>query len=116
MRVAVVGATGAVGTIMLGLLERRAFPADEIVPFASERSAGKRVTCGKREVVVQDLATFDPAGVDIALFSAGGDTSKALAPAAVNGKAPNTHLLTLLCILTKLQVAGWCAGRTLAAC
>jgi aspartate-semialdehyde dehydrogenase len=76
MRVAVVGATGAVGTIMLGLLERRAFPADEVVPFASERSAGKRIG----EMVVQPLREDTIAGFDVALFSAGGATSREWAP------------------------------------
>jgi aspartate-semialdehyde dehydrogenase len=79
-KVAVVGATGAVGEVMLSILAERNFPIGELVAVASERSAGKRVTCGKREVVVQDLATFDPTGVDIALFSAGGSTSKEYAP------------------------------------
>jgi aspartate-semialdehyde dehydrogenase len=79
-KVAVVGATGAVGEVMLSILAERNFPIGELVAVASERSAGKRVTCGSREVVVQDLATFDPAGVDIALFSAGGSTSKQYAP------------------------------------
>jgi aspartate-semialdehyde dehydrogenase len=76
MRVAVVGATGAVGTIMLGLLERRAFPADEIVPFASERSAGKRIG----DMVVQPLRDDTIEGFDVAVFSAGGSTSKQWAP------------------------------------
>jgi aspartate-semialdehyde dehydrogenase len=76
MRVAVVGATGAVGTIMLALLARRAFPADEIVPFASERSAGKRIG----EMVVQPLHEDTIAGFDVALFSAGAATSRQWAP------------------------------------
>jgi aspartate-semialdehyde dehydrogenase len=76
MRVAVVGATGAVGTIMLGLLERRAFPADEIVPFASERSAGKRIG----DMVVQPLRDDTIEGFDVALFSAGGGISREWAP------------------------------------
>ena len=75
-KVAVVGATGAVGEVMLSILAERKFPVGEIVALASERSAGSKVTFGNREIVVQDLATFDPAGVDIALFSAGGSTSK----------------------------------------
>ena len=79
-RVAVVGATGAVGETMLSILAERAFPVSELVALASERSAGTTVKFGDDDVVVQDLATFDPAGVDIALFSAGGDTSKAFAP------------------------------------
>jgi aspartate-semialdehyde dehydrogenase len=76
MRVAVVGATGAVGTIMLRLLERRGFPADEVVPFASERSAGKAIG----DMVVQPLREDTIAGFDVALFSAGGRISREWAP------------------------------------
>ena len=79
-KVAVVGATGAVGEVMLSILAERNFPVGELVALASERSAGGKVKFGHRDVVVQDLATFDPAGVDIALFSAGGATSKEYAP------------------------------------
>lgn len=79
-KVAVVGATGAVGEVMLSILAERNFPVGELVALASERSAGGKVDFGGREVVVQDLAGFDPAGVDIALFSAGGSTSKEYAP------------------------------------
>ncbi len=78
--IAVVGATGAVGQTMLEILEQRDFPISEMVPLASSRSAGSTVTfCGK-EYVVQDLDTFDPTGIDIALFSAGGGTSEQYAP------------------------------------
>jgi aspartate-semialdehyde dehydrogenase len=76
VRVAVVGATGAVGTLLLALLERRGFPADEIVPFASERSAGRRL--GER--TVQPLRDDTIGGFDVALFSAGGGTSREWAP------------------------------------
>jgi len=79
-KVAVVGATGAVGEAMLSILAERGFPVSELVALASERSAGGKVKFGHRDVVVQDLATFDPAGVDIALFSAGGSVSKEYAP------------------------------------
>jgi aspartate-semialdehyde dehydrogenase len=79
-KVAVVGATGAVGEVMLSILEERNFPASEIVALASERSAGTKVPYGHQQLVVQDLATFDPTGLDIALFSAGGATSKEYAP------------------------------------
>jgi aspartate-semialdehyde dehydrogenase len=75
-RVAVVGATGAVGTIMLRLLERRGFPAGEVVPFASQRSAGKRLG----DMVVQPLREDTIGGFDVALFSAGGATSREWAP------------------------------------
>lgn len=79
-KVAVVGATGAVGEVMLAVLAERNFPVGEIVALASERSAGGHVAFGDDEVLVRDLATFDPAGVDIALFSAGGAVSKEYAP------------------------------------
>lgn len=78
--VAVVGATGAVGETMLSILAERKFPIGRLVALASERSAGGHVAFGDDEVLVQDLATFDPAGIDIALFSAGGDVSKAYGP------------------------------------
>jgi aspartate-semialdehyde dehydrogenase len=76
----VVGATGAVGEVMLAVLAERKFPVSELVALASERSAGGEVVFGNHEVMVRDLATFDPAGVDIALFSAGGAVSKEYAP------------------------------------
>ena len=79
-KVAVVGATGAVGKVMLSILAERDFPASDVIALASERSAGMTVAFGNGDLVVQDLATFDPAGVDIALFSAGGATSKEYAP------------------------------------
>src|SRR6476659_1990713 len=83
MRVAVVGATGAVGTLLLDLLERRGFAADEIVPFASERSAGKEL----RGATIQPLNDETVQGFDVALFSAGGSTSKAWAERFVAGGA-----------------------------
>ena len=79
-KVAVVGATGAVGEVMLSILKERNFPVGELVALASERSAGTKVEFGNHDVVVQDLATFDPAGIEIALFSAGGSISKEYAP------------------------------------
>ncbi|MFZ5638987.1 MAG: aspartate-semialdehyde dehydrogenase [Pseudomonadota bacterium] len=79
-KVAVVGATGAVGEVMLSILAERKFPASEVIALASERSAGEYVKFGDDEVMVRDLATFDPTGVDIALFSAGGSISKEYAP------------------------------------
>ncbi len=78
--VAVVGATGAVGETMLNILAERKFPVGELIPLASERSAGGDITFAGRQVQVRDLATFDPTGVDIALFSAGGGVSKEYAP------------------------------------
>ena len=79
-KVAVVGATGAVGETMLSILAERDFPVGELVALASERSAGGHVDFRGGDVVVQDLATFDPSGIDIALFSAGGSVSKEYAP------------------------------------
>ncbi|MGI9320936.1 MAG: aspartate-semialdehyde dehydrogenase, partial [Thiogranum sp.] len=57
--VAVVGATGAVGEVMLEILAERNFPVGEIYPLASERSAGKKVRFGKKQLTVQNLAEFD---------------------------------------------------------
>jgi aspartate-semialdehyde dehydrogenase len=71
-RVAVVGATGQVGTLMLQLLRERSFPAREIVPFASQRSVGRELEGG---LIVQGLSDESIRGFDIALFSAGGSTS-----------------------------------------
>ncbi len=76
-RVAVVGATGQVGTLMLALLREREFPAREIVPFASERSVGRELDGG---LVVQGLDQESIQGFDLALFSAGGSTSGEWAP------------------------------------
>jgi len=80
LKVAVVGATGAVGEVMLSILAERKFPVSELIALASERSAGADVDFGGRRVPVQELATFDPAGVDIALFSAGSSISREYAP------------------------------------
>lgn len=80
--VAVVGATGAVGTAMLEILAERKFPVGKLHALASERSAGERVDFGGREIVVQDLAKFDFAQAQIGLFSAGASVSKVCAPKA----------------------------------
>jgi aspartate-semialdehyde dehydrogenase len=77
LRVAVVGATGAVGTTMLALLRERAFPASEIVPFASERSAGKQIAGATVRALNHDA---DLDGFDVALFSAGSGPSREWAP------------------------------------
>ncbi len=82
-RVAVVGATGQVGTLMLALLRERRFPAREIVPFASERSAGRELPgagIDGRDLVVQGLDEESIKGFDLALFSAGGAISGEWAP------------------------------------
>lgn len=81
-KVAVVGATGAVGETLLSILAERDFPASEVVPLASERSAGGRVAFREKQLLVRDLATWDFAGTDIALFSAGGSVSAQHAPRA----------------------------------
>ena len=78
--VAVVGATGQVGAVMRRLLDERNFPLGEIRFFASARSAGSTLPWRGRDIVVEDAETADLTGLDIALFSAGGSTSKALAP------------------------------------
>jgi len=80
--VAVAGATGAVGRVMLEILHERQFPVARLHALASERSAGNRVTFGKREIVVEELASFDFSGVDIGLFSPGAAVSGVYAPKA----------------------------------
>ncbi|HEX7348618.1 MAG TPA: aspartate-semialdehyde dehydrogenase [Rhodanobacteraceae bacterium] len=80
--VAMVGATGAVGETLLSILEERDFPVGELVPVASERSAGSKVKFGHKQVTVRDLANYDFAGIDIAFFSAGGAVSREHAPRA----------------------------------
>jgi aspartate-semialdehyde dehydrogenase len=77
----VVGATGQVGVAMRQILLERAFPVGEVRFFSSARSAGTVLPFGDREVVVEDAATADPGGLDIAVFSAGATASRALAPA-----------------------------------
>ncbi len=79
-RVGVVGATGQVGEVLLRLLAERQFPLAELRLFASARSAGRTLSFDGREVVVEDAAAADPSGLDVAIFSAGGSTSRELAP------------------------------------
>ncbi|WP_297445336.1 aspartate-semialdehyde dehydrogenase [Desulfurobacterium sp.] len=81
--VAVVGATGAVGKEMIKVLEQRNFPVDKIKLLASERSAGKKLKFKGEEITVEKLTPESFEGVEIALFSAGGDRSKQFAPEAV---------------------------------
>lgn len=78
--VAVVGATGQVGSVMRQLLIERDFPVKNLRFFASARSAGQEIQWKDRTIVVEDIATSDFSGIDIALFSAGGGTSKEYAP------------------------------------
>jgi aspartate-semialdehyde dehydrogenase len=79
LNVGVVGATGQVGTVMRRLLAERSFPVGQIRYFASSRSAGATLPWQDAHITVEDAEVADPAGLDIALFSAGGATSKALA-------------------------------------
>ena len=85
--VAVVGATGAVGTEMIEVLEERKFPVIRLVLLASARSAGGMVTFEGNEVPIEVLTKDSFAGVDIALFSAGADLSREFAPIAVKAGA-----------------------------
>ena len=80
LSVAVVGATGQVGTVMREILAERSFPIRELRLFATARSAGTSVEFGGETIVIEDVATADPAGIDIALFSAGATGSRAHAP------------------------------------
>jgi len=80
LRVGVVGATGQVGGVMRRILLERRFPVSQIRFFASARSAGTVLSWAGTDVVVEDAALADPSGLDIALFSAGGATSRELAP------------------------------------
>ena len=87
LHVAVVGATGAVGVEMLKTLEKRNFPVGRLTPLASVRSAGKTLPFWGQEITVQELTTDSFAGVDIALFSAGGEISGEFASRAVEAGA-----------------------------
>ncbi len=80
VNLAVVGATGQVGAVMRRLLEERDFPVASIRYFASARSAGRTLPWKGQDIVVEDVATADLSGIDIALFSAGGATSREHAP------------------------------------
>ena len=80
VNVAIVGATGQVGAVMRRLLDESDIEIGAVRYFASARSAGSKLEWRGEEIVVEDAATADPTGIDIALFSAGGATSKALAP------------------------------------
>ena len=82
VNVAIVGVTGAVGEVMLEIMESRSFPVDTLFPLASSRSAGKSVQFRGKRHTVQDLSEFDFSQTPIALFSAGGDISAEFAPIA----------------------------------
>src|SRR5436190_6832257 len=80
MRIGIVGATGQVGAVMRAILAERQFPVAELRLFASSRSAGRRLPWGDTEIEVEDAATADYSGLDIALFSAGAATARELGP------------------------------------
>ncbi|RZK75054.1 MAG: aspartate-semialdehyde dehydrogenase, partial [Pedobacter sp.] len=80
MKIAVVGATGLVGTVMLKVLEERNFPLTELIPVASEKSVGKEITFKGKKFAVVNMDTAISMRPDIALFSAGGSTSLENAP------------------------------------
>jgi aspartate-semialdehyde dehydrogenase len=84
VNVAIVGATGAVGEVMLEILAERQFPTKSVTLLASERSAGARIPFKDKNLTVKDLATFDFSETDIALFSAGGSVSERYAPVAAS--------------------------------
>jgi aspartate-semialdehyde dehydrogenase len=84
MNIGIVGATGQVGVAMRQILLERELPVGDVRFFASARSAGTVLPFGDREVTVEDAATADPSGLDIALFSAGATTSRALVPSYVD--------------------------------
>jgi aspartate-semialdehyde dehydrogenase len=85
--VAVVGATGAVGTEMIAILEERKFPVGELRALASSRSVGGTISFKDQELVIQELTEESFAGVDLALFSAGAEISRKFAPLAVKAGA-----------------------------
>lgn len=87
MRIGIVGATGQVGRVMRSILAERQFPVTQLRLFASARSAGRRLPWGDLEVEVEDAATADYRGLDIVLFSAGGSTSRELAPVVAEAGA-----------------------------
>jgi aspartate-semialdehyde dehydrogenase len=86
-RVGVVGATGAVGTTILEVLAERQFPASEVIPLASSRSAGSKVRFGDSELEVLELTEDSIQGLDLALCSAGGKVSAEWAPRLVEAGA-----------------------------
>jgi len=80
--VAIVGATGAVGEVLISILDERNFPINNLYPLASKRSAGNKVSCQGKSWLVEDLDAFDFSKVQIGLFSAGGDVSAKYVPIA----------------------------------
>ncbi len=82
MRIAIIGATGQVGTVMRAILSERQFPADDVRFFGSARSAGSNLDWHGRAITVEDANTADFSGVDIALMSSGATSSRSIAPRA----------------------------------
>src|ERR1700721_3887710 len=80
MRIAIVGATGQVGVVLRAILAERRFPVESMRYLASARSAGSTLPWGDGEIVVEDAATADLAGIDLALCSAPAAVSRTLAP------------------------------------
>ena len=80
LSIGIVGATGQVGQVMRALLDERDFPATSVRFFASARSQGRKLAFRGQEIEVEDAETADPAGIDIALFSAGATMSRVQAP------------------------------------
>ena len=91
-KVAVVGATGNVGREMLGILDERKFPADEVVALASRRSVGVDVSYGDRTLKCKALEHYDFSDVDICLMSAGGAVSKEWSPKIGTGDRKNDRV------------------------
>ena len=83
-RVAIVGATGLVGQAILRILEQRSFPVDELIPLASERSAGKSIQFNDQDYEVMVLDDFNFENIDFSFFSAGSSVSRIFAPKAAN--------------------------------
>ena len=83
-KIAVVGATGAVGRVFLELLEKNFSGTKDLYLLASKKSEGKLISCGDQQFEVQNLSTFDFSSVDIAFFSAGAEISGEFAPKALS--------------------------------
>ena len=93
--IAVAGATGAVGTEIIQILEQRDFPVDNLYLLASSKSKGKKIEFKNKEIIVEDLAEFDFSKAHIGLFSPGGKVSAEFAPkAAAQAIAPPTGPIT----------------------
>ena len=104
--VAIVGATGAVGEVLLELLEERNFPVENLYLLASERSAGTSLSFKGKRIIVQNLAEFDFSQADIGLFSAGGSISEEFAPKQRLLDAWSSTTLRTLGVMTTFR--WWC--------